>query len=189
MKAVGIVASPRENGNSEFLTRHALKAIEEEGIDTELIRLADLNIQQCNGCMVCRNEERCPIEDDLFLVYTKMKEAEAIIIASPVHDGSASALVKAFMERAGIISSLNGSVFAGKVGGTMAVARRGGLDFTIAQLLLWFHIQGFYISNSTHYNAAFGTQKIPVQEQDTEGVARAWDLGKKMAFLVKKIYA
>ena len=40
MKAIGIVGSPRENGNTEILTRHTLKAIEEEGLDTELVKLA-----------------------------------------------------------------------------------------------------------------------------------------------------
>ena len=37
MKAIGIVGSPRKNGNTEILTRHTLKAIKEEGLETELI--------------------------------------------------------------------------------------------------------------------------------------------------------
>ena len=78
MKAIGIVGSPRKNGNTEILTKHTLKAIAEEGLDTELIRLAGLNIQPCNACMVCRDEERCPIDDDLFPLYIKIKEAEAV---------------------------------------------------------------------------------------------------------------
>ena len=44
MKAIGIVGSPRKNGNTEILTEHTLKAIGEEGVDTELIRLAGLSI-------------------------------------------------------------------------------------------------------------------------------------------------
>ncbi len=39
MKAIGIVGSPRKNGNTEILTRHTLEAIAEEGPDTELITL------------------------------------------------------------------------------------------------------------------------------------------------------
>ena len=84
MKAVGIVGSPRVNGNTEILTKHTLQAIADEGLDTELVRLAGFDIQPCNACMVCRDEERCPIDDDLFPLYTKVKEAEAIILASPV---------------------------------------------------------------------------------------------------------
>ncbi|GAI41090.1 unnamed protein product, partial [marine sediment metagenome] len=104
MKAIGIVGSPRENGNTEILTRHTLKAIEGEGLDTELIRLAGLDIRPCNACMVCRNGEQCPIDDDLLPIYNKMKAANAVILASPVYFGSATALLKALMERTGYMS-------------------------------------------------------------------------------------
>ena len=72
MKVIGIVGSPRKNGNTEILTKHTLKAIAEEGLDTELIRLAGLDIQPCDGCNVCREEEKCHIDDDLFPIYEKM---------------------------------------------------------------------------------------------------------------------
>ncbi len=187
MKAVGIVGSPRKNGNTEILTRHTLKAVEEEGLETELIRLAGLDIQPCNACMVCRNEERCPIGDDLFSLYTKMKEAEAIILASPVYYGSATALIKALMERTGYISRST-RAFAGKVGGPLVVARRAGQNFTFAQLTLWFQILGFYVPGSTYWNIAFGREKGEVQ-QDEEGMRTAWNFGKNIALLMKKLQA
>ncbi len=188
MKAIGIVGSPRKSGNTEILTRHTLKAIEEEGIETELIRLAGLDIQPCNACMVCRNEEeQCPIDDDLFPIYTKMKEAEAIILASPVYFGSATALLKAFMERTGYIGGYTGRrVFAGKVGGPLVVARRAGQTFTFAQIMYWFHILGFFMPGSTYWNIAFGREKGEVPN-DEEGMKTAWNFGKNIAFLVKKL--
>ncbi len=187
MKAIGIVGSPRKNGNTEILTQHTLKAIAEEGLDTELIRLAGLDIWPCNACMVCREEERCPIDDDLFPLYTKMKEAEAIILASPVYFGSATALIKALMERTGYMSGPR-SVFAGKVGGPLVVARRAGQNFTFAQLMYWFHILGFFMPGSTYWNIAFGREKGEVQ-QDEEGLRTAWNFGKNVALLVKKLKA
>jgi len=185
MKAIGIVGSPRKNGNTEMLTQHTLQAIAEEGLDTELIRLAGLDIRPCNACMVCRDEERCPIADDLFPLYTKMKEAEAIILASPVYYGSATALIKALMERTGYIGGRR-LVFAGKVGGPLVVARRAGQNFTFAQLTLWFQILGFYVPGSTYWNIAFGREKGEVQ-QDEEGLRTAWNFGKNVALLVKKL--
>ncbi len=187
MKAIGIVGSPRENGNTEILTKHALKAIEEEGLDTELIRLAGRDIRPCDACMVCREEEQCPINDDLFPLYTKMKEAEAIILASPVYFGSATALLKAFMERTGYMSGSR-RVFAGKVGGPLVVARRAGQNFTFAQIMYWFHILGFFMPGSTYWNIAFGHEKGGVKE-DEEGLRTAWNFGKNIAFLVKKLRA
>ena len=47
MKAIGIVGSPRKNGNTEILTRHTLEVIAGEGLKTELITLAGLDIQLC----------------------------------------------------------------------------------------------------------------------------------------------
>ena len=75
MKAIGLVGSPRKSGNTEILTRHTLTAIEEEGLDTELIRLAELDIKPCTACYVCKKEESCTIDDDLWPIYTKMKES------------------------------------------------------------------------------------------------------------------
>ena len=188
MKAVGIVGSPRKNGNTEILTKHTLKAIAEEGLDTELVTLAGLDIRPCNACMVCRNEESCPIEDDLFPLYTKIKEAEAVILASPVYFGSATALLKAFMDRVGYIAVPRKKLFEGKVGGPLVVGRRAGHNFTFAQIMYWYHILGFYMPGSTYWNVAFGREKGEV-EQDEEGLATAWNFGKNVAFLVKKLQA
>ena len=186
MKVIGIVGSPRNNGNTELLTAHTLKAISEEGLDTELIRLAGLEIKPCNACDVCLKEERCSIEDDLFPIYLKMKGAEGIILASPVYVGSATALIKALMERAGRISRWNGEPFSGKVGGPLVVARRAGKNFTLAQLTFWFQVYGFFIPGSTYWNVAIGREKDEV-EHDEEGLKTAWNFGKNTAFLLKKL--
>ena len=185
MKAVGIVGSPRKEGNTEVLTKHTLKAIEEEGLDTELISLAGLDIRPCNACMVCREEERCPIDDDLLPIYSKIKEADAVILASPVYYSAATALLKAFMERTGYISGRR-RVFEGKVGGPLVVARRAGQNFTFAQIMYWFHILGFFMPGSTYWNIAFGREKGEVKE-DEEGLRTAWNFGKNIAFLAKKL--
>jgi multimeric flavodoxin WrbA len=187
VKAIGIVGSPRKGGNSEILTEHALQAIAEEGLETELIRLAGLDIRPCNACMVCKEEERCPIDDDLFPVYEKMKEAEAIIVASPVYYSSINALSKAFLERAGYISRTK-RVFAGKVGGPLVVARRAGKNFAFAELLLWFHVMEIIMPGSTYWNVAIGRDKGEVKG-DEEGLKTAWNFGKNVAFVVKKLKA
>ena len=155
-------------------------------LNTELIRLASLEIKPCNACDVCLKEERCSIEDDLFPIYLKMKGAEGIILASPVYVGSATALIKALMERAGRISRWNGEPFSGKVGGPLVVARRAGKNFTLAQLTFWFQIYGFFIPSSTYWNVAIGREKGEV-EHDEEGLKTAWNFGKNTAFLLKKL--
>jgi multimeric flavodoxin WrbA len=186
MKAIGIVGSPRKNGNTEFLTKHTLKSIAEEGLETELIRLAGLDIRPCTACDACLKKEQCPIKDDMFPIYEKMKQAEAIILASPVYFSSVSALLKGLMERAGFIAGRNGKVFQGKVGGPLVAARRAGQNLTHAQLSLWFHVNGFFMPGSTYWNIAFGRRKGDVAN-DEEGLDTVWNFGKNVAFLVKKL--
>ncbi|MDO8472402.1 MAG: flavodoxin family protein, partial [Dehalococcoidia bacterium] len=165
---------------------HALKAIAEEGFDTELIRLAGLDIRSCNACMACRKQESCSIKDDLFPIYLKMKEADAIILGSPVYFGSATALIKGLMERSGYIARWHGNAFSGKVGGPIVVARRAGQNFTFAQLTLWFQILGFFVPGSSYWNVAIGREKGEAGN-DKEGMDTVWNFGKNMAFLMKKL--
>ncbi|MBN1643976.1 MAG: flavodoxin family protein [Dehalococcoidales bacterium] len=185
MKAIGIVGSPRKAGNTEILTAHTLKAIAEEGINTELIRLSGLSIKPCNACRLCREGKQCPIDDDVLPIYRKMKRADAIILASPVYFGSATALMKAFIERTGYMS-YDKRPFAGKVGGPLVIARRAGKNFTFAEMMFWFQIMGMIVPGSTYWNVAIGRDKGEVAN-DEEGMATARNFGKNVAFLVKKL--
>ncbi len=186
MNVIGIVGSPRINGNTELLTAHTLKAIAEEGIDTEIVRLAGLDIRPCNACMACLKGEQCSIKDDLFPIYLKMKQADGIILSAPVYFGSASGLMKSFSERAGYIARNNNKAFTGKVGGPLVVARRVGHNFALAELNFWFLIQGMIIPGSTYWNIAFGRNKGDVLK-DEEGMTTVWGFGKAMASTLKKM--
>ncbi len=184
MKAVGIVGSPRKAGNTEILTDYCLKAIAEEGLETELIRLAGLDIRGCNHCGYCyEHPGECSIKDDLQPIHQKMLAADIIIVGSPVYYGSATALVKGLLERAGYTSR---GQYTGKVGGPLVVARRAGQNFTFAELLFWFHINGIVNPGSTYWNIAFGREQGSVA-QDEEGMQTTWNFGKNCAKVAKKL--
>ncbi len=184
MKAIGIVGSPRKNGNTEIMTAHCLKAIAEEGLETELVRLAGLNITGCKHCEYCHEHPgECATKDDFQAIHKKMLAADALIIASPVYYGSATALVKGLLERAGFTSR---GKYAGKVGGPLVVARRAGQNFTFAELLFWFHINQIVNPGGTYWNMAFGREKGEV-EKDEEGMMTAWNFGKNVAKVTKKL--
>lgn len=101
MKVVGIVGSPRIRGNTEQLTEEALRIVQEQGIDTQLVRLAEKKILPCTACGACEGEEICTLDDDLLSLYQAVKSADGLILASPVFFGSATPQLKAFMDRAG----------------------------------------------------------------------------------------
>jgi multimeric flavodoxin WrbA len=184
VKAIGIVGSPRKNGNTEILTAHCLKAIAEEEIETELVRLAGLDIRGCKHCGHCNDHPlECSIKDDMQAVHKKMLAADIIIVGSPVYYGSATALVKGLLERTGFNSR---GKYAGKVGGPLVVARRAGQNFTFAELLFWFHINGIINPGSIYWNVAFGREKGEV-EKDEEGLRTVWEFGKNCARVAKKV--
>ena len=68
MKVLGIVCSARKKGNTEILTRAALTGAEEYGATTELIRIADMQIAQCDGCSACHPSGVCKVDDDMQLL-------------------------------------------------------------------------------------------------------------------------
>jgi len=90
MKLLGISAG-RKMGNSEILLKEALMAAEKAGgIDTEIIRLHDLNIKFCTGCEACTHstpenpDASCVIkDDDMSFLRDKLDECDGLIISSP----------------------------------------------------------------------------------------------------------
>jgi multimeric flavodoxin WrbA len=188
MKVIAISGSPRSKGNTERLAQQALDAIAAEGVETELISLAGMTINPCDACMACASSPTCSIEDDFGPVYKKMVEASGIIMASPVYFGSATANIKALMDRAGYVARHNGNLFARKVGGPMVVARRAGQNFTFAQLMFWYSILGFIVPGSSYWNIAFGRNQGEVAN-DKEGMETAANFGRNIAWLLKSLGA
>lgn len=187
IKIVGIAGSPRRGGNTEFLVKEALKAAAEEGIETELITLAGKEIKPCDGCRQCRDKGiDCHIKDDLPPIFNKMLEADGIILATPVYIGSATAQVKALIDRVYYSSGAKGRPFENKVGAPLVVARRAGQNFTFAQLIFFFFLAGMIIPGTTYWSIAFGREKGEVAK-DEEGINTVRNLGKKIAWLTKRL--
>ena len=117
-----------------------------------------------------------------------MKDADGIIVGSPVYFGSATAQINSLLDRAGYIQRQTGEYFSGKIGGPIVVARRAGHNFTLAQLLLWYFINDMIVVGSTYWNIAFGGSagKKDV-ENDMEGIETIRHFAKSMAHLMKKV--
>jgi len=106
VRVVGLVGSPRKNGNTEVLIDEALKGASDAGADTEVFRLADMNINPCRACVYCRsNEGKCVVNDDMQILYDRLKDSDAFIFGSPVYMGSMSAQSKLFVDRLYAITS------------------------------------------------------------------------------------
>jgi multimeric flavodoxin WrbA len=188
MKALAIVGSPRVGGNSQVLAETCLDVIAEQGIQTECLHIGGLNLAGCTDCGVCKEEETCPIGDDLLPIYEKMIEAQALVISAPTYFGSAPPEIKALLDRAGFIAHRHGNRFARKVGSPISVSRRAGHNFTFAQLLQWYYINEIIVPGSSYWSIAIGRDPGEVR-QDTEGMRTVEDLGRNIAWLTKLVWA
>ncbi len=99
MRILGVIGSPRRNGNTHILVSRILEGAEQEGAIVDTIFLDDLSIRECDGCHVCWKGRECSKSDDMNHVYPKIMEADAIVFGTPVYWYGPTALMKAFIDR------------------------------------------------------------------------------------------
>lgn len=177
------MGSPRKGGNTEALVRVALREIRKAGLEAELISLAGKKIAPCDGCRGCVETGKCKFKDDFDPILAKMLKAEGIILASPVYYGAATPQIVSLISRC---YKLDEKPLKNKVGGPIVVARRAGQNFTFAQLMFFFMIQGMIVPGSTYWNIAFGRNKGEAMK-DKEGVKTVRNFARNMAWLIKKV--
>ena len=102
-KVIAINGSPRRNGNTAELLGCALNGAKDAGAETELIHLYGLNYKGCISCFYCKRKDKehghCAMKDDLSPVLGSIREADAIVLGSPIYFMNLSAGMIAFMER------------------------------------------------------------------------------------------
>jgi len=98
-KILGVVGSPRRNGNTHILVSKILDGAGEAGARTEILFLDDLDIRECDGCHACWEGSECSKHDDMNALYHKIIESDVIIFGTPVYWYSPTALMKAFIDR------------------------------------------------------------------------------------------
>jgi multimeric flavodoxin WrbA len=99
MKIVGLVASPRENGNTDTLLQKALDGASFQGAETSIFYLNDLTIRGCQACYGCKKTGKCVVKDDMEEIYEAIDDADAVIIGSPIYFGRFTAQLALVMDR------------------------------------------------------------------------------------------
>jgi multimeric flavodoxin WrbA len=100
MKIVAILGSPRPKSNSTALARTILDAVGENGAETTEYVLNKLTFKGCQGCETCKTKlDHCVLKDDLTPVLDAVKEADAVILATPNYFGEVSGQFKCFFDR------------------------------------------------------------------------------------------
>ena len=187
MKVLAINGSSRKDGNTADMLNLVLAEIEKEGHEIELIQLAGHTINPCKACFACAGKSNCVFDNDIFReLYTKMTEADAIVLGSSTYSADVSSTLKAVIERASVVSDTNPGMFRHKIGGAVAVARRAGAMNTIDTINHFFLNKEMYVVGSTYWNIAYG--RLPGEAmKDEEGVANMKNLGQNIAWLMNRI--
>ena len=99
IKVLGINASPRAGGNTDVAVDKVLEGAKNKGADTEKIILSELKFIPCQECEIPNDDGTCNFRDDMDAVYQKIKDADVIILGSPIFFGSISGQTKVMIDR------------------------------------------------------------------------------------------
>lgn len=189
MKVVGFNGSARKKGNTVGSINTVFAQLEKEGIETELIHVGKEKVRGCIACMGCvkNQDEACTLKDDPVNEWIqKIKEADGIVIGSPVYFAGVAGTMKSFLDRAFFVSSVNGSLFRHKVGAAVAAVRRSGGVPTVDTLNHYINYSEMIMPSANYWNVAHGLNPGEM-EQDGEGKQIMEVLGRNMAWIMKVI--
>lgn len=117
--------------------REAEKALNADGIDTEIFWLGKKPVSGCIACGACRKLGKCFMEDAVNEFTALAKEADGFIFGSPVHYASAGGAITSFMDRA---FYSGGAALRYKPAAAVASCRRAGGTATLDMLNKYFTI-------------------------------------------------
>lgn len=183
MKVLMVNGSPREHGNTSIALREMAQIFAQEGIECEIMNIGAEAIRGCIACGGCAETGKCVFNDTVNEAAPKFKEADGLVIASPVYYASANATLIAFLDRLFYSSKFDKTM---KVGASVVCARRGGCSATFDELNKYFTIAGMPVVSSQYWNSVHG--RTPGEaEMDGEGLQTLRVLARNMAFLMKSI--
>ena len=100
MLVLGFQGSPRKKGNTSFLLKNFMQAVEKLGAQTRIIEVTQKNIIPCKEYVVCERKGYCPIDDDVKTeIYPLIRQAEVIVLATPIFFFNMTAQLKAVVDR------------------------------------------------------------------------------------------
>ncbi len=107
MKVLGILGSPRPNGNTATLLRQVLEGATTQGATTTTISANKVTVRPCQGCYICKQTGQCVLQDDMQELYGKINQADAVIFASPNYMGGIAGNLKPIIDRLNAYIAVN----------------------------------------------------------------------------------
>lgn len=186
MKVLLVNGSPRAKGCTYTALTEVAKALEADGIETEIFQIGAKPVRDCIACLKCRELKRCVFDDDAAnALIEKAKSADGFVFGSPVYYAHPSGILLSVLDRA---FYAGGYAFAGKPGASVVSARRGGTAASFDVVNKYFGICQMPVVSSSYWNMVYGKTPDEVR-QDEEGMQTMRNLARNMAYMLKCIAA
>lgn len=189
MKVLLFNGSSNTYGCTYTALEEIASALQNNGIETEIIQIGKDAVRDCIGCGACRKiGGKCVFKDDIVNeVIEKAKTADGFIFGSPVYYAHPSGRLLSFMDR---IFYAGGANFAFKPAAAIVSARRAGTTASLDAITKHFTINQMPVVSSNYWPMVHGAQNSPDDvKQDLEGLQIMRVLGNNMAWLLKCIEA
>ncbi len=183
MKVLIINASPRVNGNTSIAVKELVKTFDDQDVQTEVVQIGANAIRGCIACGKCSQLGKCVFDDAVNLIAPKFKEADGLVVATPVYYASANATLIACLDRLFYSTPFDKTM---KVGASIAVARRGGCSATFDELNKYFTISSMPVVSSSYWNSVHG-REMGEAAYDAEGLLTMRTLARNMTFMMRSI--
>ena len=183
MKVLLVNGSCHEKGCTYTALAEVAKALNANGVETEIYWIGKQQVSGCKGCWICKKTKKCVIEDGVNEFVEKAAEFDGFVFGSPVYyagpNGSLCALLDRVFYSAGMLLSY-------KPAAAVAVCRRGGASACFDRLNKYFTINNMPVVSSQYWNSVHGWEKGEAQ-QDAEGLQTMRTLARNMAWMLRNL--
>jgi multimeric flavodoxin WrbA len=184
IKIIIAKGSPRRGGNSATLADQVAAGARAAGAEVESFFLHEMDINPCDACDACRTDAfgGCIIEDDMQLLYPRLVDADALVIASPVYWFTVSAQTKLFMDRCYALVDEDGWSLRGKrIGIVMTYGDSDPFNSGAVNAFRTFQ-DGFNYVGAEIVGYVYGSASDAGEIQRQEKVmTKAFELGQELA--------
>lgn len=186
MNVLLLNGSGRKNGTTFAALSEVAKALNAEGVETEILQMGGDTVRDCINCRGCAGKGCCVFDDDLVNRFiARAEQADGFVFGSPVYYAHPSGQILSLLDRA---FYAGGHAFTHKPGAAIVTARRAGSTAALDALNKHILYAQMPLVSSTYWNMAFGPDPELI-EQDQEGLQTMRNLGQNMAWLLKCIQA
>lgn len=189
MKVIAFNGSPHKMGNTASALQLVKEQFESAGIEFEIFHVGNKPVAGCMGCGMCfknKNEECIIKGDSVNEAIQKVKEADGLILASPVHYSGIAGNMKSFLDRLYYTCGANGNMMRHKVGSALIAVRRSGGIPAFDQLNHYLLISEMIVPASNYWNVVHGALPGEITE-DAEGMQITQVMCENMIWLLKSL--